>query len=117
MADVDLKVGPPEPPFGKLVAKTVKERHFSTKAASKALKISPSAFGRIVSTLKVRGFDIGLNLKVNNKGNYLYLPGYARPVTNSNGRKGGNKNNTVARGPAWNSSEETRERFLPSWSD
>jgi hypothetical protein len=116
-ADVDLTFAPPEPPFGKLVAKTVKERHFSTKAASKALKISPSAFGRIVSTVKVGGFDIGLNLKVNNKGNFLYLPGYARPVTAAEGNAGSKKGKAVARGPAWNSSEETRERFLPRWSD
>ena len=114
-ADVDLTFSPPEPPFGRLVAKTVKERHFSTKAASKALKISPSALGRIVSSVRVDGFDIGLNLKVRNKSNWLYLPGYARPVAESDGKA--KKGKAVTRGPAWNSSEETRDRFLPSWSE
>ena len=63
VCDIDLTVYPPEPPFGQLLAKTVKERYFSTKSASSALKISPSVFGRIVSTFRCGPFDIGLNLK------------------------------------------------------
>ena len=59
VCDIDLTVYPPEPPFGQLLAKTVKERYFSTKSASSALKISPSVFGRIVSTFRCGPFDIG----------------------------------------------------------
>ena len=63
LCDIDVELFPPEPPFGQLLAKTVKERYFSAKSASQALKISPSTFGRIVSTFRCGPFDIGLNLK------------------------------------------------------
>jgi hypothetical protein len=107
VCDVDVVLYPPEPPFGQLLAKTVKERYFSTKSASAALKISPSVFGRIVSTFRCGPFDIGLNLKVKHREKFLYLPGYARPVDTE-------KRNTktqVSRGPAWNSMKETQDRF------
>lgn len=46
-----------------------------------------------------------MNLKVKNRSKFLYLPGYARPVTTNNTKK------IVSRGPAWNSTKETQERF------
>jgi hypothetical protein len=65
MCDIDLTVYPPEPPFGKLLAKTVKERYFKTKQAAFALKISPSTFGRIVSTFRcVRHFIVNIYFDV-----------------------------------------------------
>ena len=82
VCDIELNIPPPEPPFGMLLAKTVKERYFSAKSASTALKVSPSTFGRIVSSFRVGPFDIGLNLKVKHRSTFLYLPGYARPVAN-----------------------------------
>ena len=106
VCDVDLELFPPEPPFGQLLAKTVKERYFSTKSASAALKISPSAFGRIVSSFRVGPFDIGLNLKVKHRERFLYLPGYARPVDTEK-----NKKKKISRGPAWSSTAETHKRF------
>lgn len=75
--DVEFTIPPPEPPFGYMIEKSIKEEYFDTKDIVKALSISPSLLGRIVGSLVIDKIDVGLNLK--RSGQYFLL-GYAREV-------------------------------------
>ena len=46
-----------------------------------------------------------------NRNQFLYLPGYARPVDTESKNNRNKKNKNISRGPAWNSMKETQERF------
>merc|ERR1740130_2091160 len=56
---------PPEVPFGLALARSINESYVSSSDAARILKINPSLFGRIPSSLIFAqgGYDLGLNLK------------------------------------------------------
>ena len=68
---------PPEVPFGLALARSINESYVSSSDAARILKINPSLFGRITSSLIFAqgGYDLGLNLK-SQEG--LCVAGYTR---------------------------------------
>eukprot|EP00592_Proboscia_alata_P001747 CAMPEP_0194376264 /NCGR_PEP_ID=MMETSP0174-20130528/24692_1 /TAXON_ID=216777 /ORGANISM="Proboscia alata, Strain PI-D3" /LENGTH=1518 /DNA_ID=CAMNT_0039156847 /DNA_START=16 /DNA_END=4572 /DNA_ORIENTATION=- len=73
----NVRIIPPEPPFGLAIARSVKESYVSSHDAAKVLHLDPSVFGKITGSLSVDPgrYDLGLNLKYKEG---LCVSGYTR---------------------------------------
>lgn len=104
VVDVEFSILPPETPFGRAIAESVKEDYFPSRDVCSSLRISPSFLGKIVGMVLVEPgrHDFGLNLKKN--GQY-HLLGYVRKVIDPNSNKrnytnGGESKNEISKPPA-----------------
>jgi 5'-3' exoribonuclease 1 len=65
VVDVEFSIPPAEPPFGHLIADSIKDEYFSSQDVCTALKIPPNVLGKIAGSVIIDKEDLGLTLKRN----------------------------------------------------
>ena len=103
VVDIEFSIPPAEPPFGHLIADSIKEEYFSSQDVCSALKVSPNVMGKIVGSLIIDKEDVGLNLKRNG---HFQLLGYVRRVDHDSEQSWGAKDTVVIIGTVVGSEEE-----------